>query len=537
MSLIISLTCALLATMLQQWARRYHRLTGTRYSLHKRARIRTFFARGVKKAHLPWAVEALPGLLHASVFLFFAGLPIFLFGTNHTVFKAVLSCVGASGLSYLLIAIMPLAFHDSPYYTPLSTLFWALYVGLRWLCLESSKLVVKSAVKFKVNLSTRRPWPTNNTVRSLTTEERMELDRLRGGPVKDMRSYAHRSSREIDTRTLSWAFDFVDDEDELEQILASIPGFYKSSLVTDSREILSETSETISSAVLQLMDRSLSSDLVDETRRQKRSTVCSKVLEILPELQRATMRQSIGFIGTDMFKWIELGLLANQDDSFEAKCVTALITAHTRGSDERWSSAMMHQLGLSGHISQGDDLLLYNLLDFVRWMIFHYNVVPHPDYKLVENVLPALRRFSVTSASPERQHQFCFMWNAILNFQEQFGQATDFMQHAGGYDVFHRARIEAPNLVRNLTRNMDQNLPENFVEEFTRLFVQNPTSLVSLIPLLINHISTLYDALHPNRQAAQARGPVSTDTWGEYRTVEPLYFCDEPSHHPAGDPV
>ncbi|KAI0005322.1 hypothetical protein BJV74DRAFT_761838, partial [Russula compacta] len=82
MSLIISLTCALLATMLQQWARRYLRVTGKRYSLHKRARIRTFFAEGADKWYLPWVVEALPGLLHASVFLFFAGLPIFLFGTN-----------------------------------------------------------------------------------------------------------------------------------------------------------------------------------------------------------------------------------------------------------------------------------------------------------------------------------------------------------------------------------------------------------------------------------------------------------------------
>jgi len=231
MSLIISLTCALLATMLQQWARRYHRLTGTRHSLHKRARIRTFFAKGVKKAHLPWAVGALPGLLHASVFLFFAGLPIFLFGINHTVFKAVLSCVGTSGLSYLLIAIMPLAFHDSPYYTPLSALFWALYVGLRLLCLESSKLVVKSAVKFNLKLLTRRPWPTNDTVHSLSTKETMELDRLRGGLIEDMRSYTHRSSREIDARTFLRTFDFVDDEHELEQILASIPGFYKSSLV------------------------------------------------------------------------------------------------------------------------------------------------------------------------------------------------------------------------------------------------------------------------------------------------------------------
>ena len=121
MSLIISLTCALLATLLQQWARRYLRVTRTRYSLLKRARVRAFFAEGLERRYFPLVVETLPGLLHASVFLFFAGLPIFVFGTNQTVFAAVLSCVGLSGLSYLLLTFMPLVFHDSPYHTPLST--------------------------------------------------------------------------------------------------------------------------------------------------------------------------------------------------------------------------------------------------------------------------------------------------------------------------------------------------------------------------------------------------------------------------------
>ncbi|KAI0260884.1 hypothetical protein BC834DRAFT_791982, partial [Gloeopeniophorella convolvens] len=78
LSLVISLTCALLATLLQQWARRYLRLTRSPVTLHKRARIRSFFKEGVDKLYLPVVVEALPGLLHISVFLFFAGLVVFL---------------------------------------------------------------------------------------------------------------------------------------------------------------------------------------------------------------------------------------------------------------------------------------------------------------------------------------------------------------------------------------------------------------------------------------------------------------------------
>ncbi|KAF8260506.1 hypothetical protein EI94DRAFT_1610596, partial [Lactarius quietus] len=81
-SLMISLTCALLATLLQQWARRYLRVTQPRYSLHKRARIRTFFAEGVDEFLLPWVVEVLPTLVHVSLFLFFAGLVVFLWNVN-----------------------------------------------------------------------------------------------------------------------------------------------------------------------------------------------------------------------------------------------------------------------------------------------------------------------------------------------------------------------------------------------------------------------------------------------------------------------
>ncbi|KAI0259012.1 hypothetical protein BC834DRAFT_962751, partial [Gloeopeniophorella convolvens] len=86
LSLVISLTCALLATMLQQWARHYLRVTQTRYQPYKRARIRSFYAEGVEKFRVSWAIDALPALLHLSVFLFYAGLSVLLFTVNLTIF-------------------------------------------------------------------------------------------------------------------------------------------------------------------------------------------------------------------------------------------------------------------------------------------------------------------------------------------------------------------------------------------------------------------------------------------------------------------
>src|SRR5260221_3373934 len=156
LSLVISLTCALLATLLQQWARRYMKATQTRYSPHKRARIRAFFAEGVEKLHLPWTVEALPALLHLSLFLFFAGLAVFLFNINHTVFKVAISWVGFCTGVYMSIAFMPMFWHDSPYYAPLSSSVWYLYTGTRLAFSRVIWWIISIINRPPFSLSTRR---------------------------------------------------------------------------------------------------------------------------------------------------------------------------------------------------------------------------------------------------------------------------------------------------------------------------------------------------------------------------------------------
>ncbi|KAH9057263.1 hypothetical protein EDB87DRAFT_1793400, partial [Lactarius vividus] len=118
LSLVISISCALLATLLQQWARRYLKVTQPRYGQHKRARIRAFFFEGVEKFLLPWAVEALPTLLHVSLFLFFAGVSVFLWNVNLTIFKSVVPWIGVCISLYGSITLVPISHHDSPYHTP-----------------------------------------------------------------------------------------------------------------------------------------------------------------------------------------------------------------------------------------------------------------------------------------------------------------------------------------------------------------------------------------------------------------------------------
>ncbi|KAI0267734.1 hypothetical protein BC834DRAFT_821932, partial [Gloeopeniophorella convolvens] len=126
LSLVASLTCALLATLLQQWARRYLHRTQRRYAPHARARIRAFFAEGADRYHIATVVELLPALLHVAVFLFFAGLVVFVFDIHRGIAAGILALVVGCGLAYAVLTVFPVIFHDGPFQTPLSTAAWYL---------------------------------------------------------------------------------------------------------------------------------------------------------------------------------------------------------------------------------------------------------------------------------------------------------------------------------------------------------------------------------------------------------------------------
>src|SRR5260221_3195871 len=250
LSLVISLTCALLATLLQQWARRYMKATQTRYSPHKRARIRAFFAEGVEKLHLPWTVEALPALLHLSLFLFFAGLAVFLFNINHTVFKVAISwvcfCIGM----YMCFTFMPMFRHDSPYYAPLSSSAWYLHTRIWFTVFRVFRWIAR-----RRNL--RHPiW------RWLGNSLWIYWQRTLRGMEKGFEETALKAPSEIDGHALMWTYESLDAEHELEQFFAGIPGFCSSKVVDNPQSSLgSLRSPTVAWALNGFLERTWSSNL------------------------------------------------------------------------------------------------------------------------------------------------------------------------------------------------------------------------------------------------------------------------------------
>jgi Family of unknown function (DUF6535) len=123
LSLVISLTCALLSTLLLRWARRYLRVAYPNCSLHQKARIRAFYKNGVEKLRVPWMIEFLPTLLHISLFFFFSGLSVFLFSVNRGIFKVVTAWIVLCVILYAWLTVLPIYRKDSPYSAPLSAFF------------------------------------------------------------------------------------------------------------------------------------------------------------------------------------------------------------------------------------------------------------------------------------------------------------------------------------------------------------------------------------------------------------------------------
>ncbi|KAJ7438056.1 hypothetical protein FB451DRAFT_1416495 [Mycena latifolia] len=130
-SLGFSLTCALIATLLEQWARDFLHKADMHSAPVIRARVYSYLYYGLKRFNMHTVVEIIPLLLHASLLFFFAGLVAFLIPVNVTMtaITGVLLFIVAS--VYAVLTLLPLRYLDSPYRTPLSGAFWQLFHSVK----------------------------------------------------------------------------------------------------------------------------------------------------------------------------------------------------------------------------------------------------------------------------------------------------------------------------------------------------------------------------------------------------------------------
>ncbi|KAK6969342.1 hypothetical protein R3P38DRAFT_3146385, partial [Favolaschia claudopus] len=174
-SLGLSLSCALLAMLVEQWARDF------KYKTEMRS---------APRFNMHAVVDIIPLLLHASLILFFTGLVAFLVPVNKAVMIAVIILLGIVVIAYMTLTVFPLFSHQSPYQTPLSASLWR------------AIQLTRSNFRFA---SDRNTLPDSMV-------EAMNIAALENSDQR-----AHR-----DYRALSWTLESLSDDVELEPFLEGI---------------------------------------------------------------------------------------------------------------------------------------------------------------------------------------------------------------------------------------------------------------------------------------------------------------------------
>ena len=401
LSLAISVTSALLATMLHQWTRRYVTITQPIHSSpHKRARIRAFFANGVDKLHLPWVVEALPILLHLSLSLFLAGLLIFLFNINQTAFNGVVGWVALFAGVYACITFMPIFRHDSPFYAPLSSTVWFLYAATLYAVFGILSFVRSGRENLRDMKDRYREW-------------------VLGGVERAAEDIVSDRSSKIDSRVMEWTIGTLCEDDVTERFFEAIPGF------CDSKVVQIRLSSLLQTKIRQVMDgfldRTFSSETISETTKIGRliTSLNAAYASLGPFMVSRTLSNIFDGRWRETPRSIKMGYTlrrwCNSSDEWialTARNIVASIIAVQR-RDERWIALVKDQFGLPDRVLRdtipyGDSVLLVILLHVTR-KLFH-SVVPPWD----TNILRVLSQFDVRDTLPQLQHDFCSLWNEIL---------------------------------------------------------------------------------------------------------------------------
>ena len=417
MSLVVSLTCALLATSLQQWTRRYIKnAQPKRCPPQEQARKRAFFADGMDEMPipLPRAVEGMPALLHLSVFLFFAGLLIFIFNINSTVFIPVTSWIASFLLVYICITLMPIVRPSSPYHAPFSPLACFLCARLAYLfflCLTS------------IAYRTHR-YGAHSKFRKLKMRYRHWMS---GGHEKVVQKEILDMSSKIDLRILDWTLHALGGDDSLEGFFQSIPGFFGSDLVKNLRKDFSfDLARTFMETLYGFLNRTLSSNSVPKKDKARRLKIYKDVMNVIPGptipsefLDQAVKNGQIEApdpikTGQAFAMWFE-NTEEKMSKYVQESVVRVLSSVRVQERDDRWEALAAQQFSLSDpdrtdlhhHVnSPNDDALLY-LLNHV---IFGATLADSLSASSA-SILSTLSNLSTPGINPHLRRDFCQLWN------------------------------------------------------------------------------------------------------------------------------
>ncbi|KAI9439593.1 hypothetical protein H4582DRAFT_2215000 [Lactarius indigo] len=310
---------------------------------HVRAHIREYFSRGAHRFRIFGLVEALPFLILISVLLFFAGLVVFALPTNHTVTYITLAIVAICLILYIALTLMPLIFHDCPYYTPFTSLIWytAQFIPL---------------IYFSVLYRGAKLWydcwgsDGEEMVKSLCGRQKSRAKSLSEGMTSKLESSAQLISMDIYKETLVRTLNWLTDDRDLEKFVAGIPSLCESKALaaSDAQSTICDVlaalpgptsfHDSLPWSIIQLAQRTFTSKL-SRPVQQRRTRACLKALYYIPGAIRDILAPYAA--GEDHFTDIlpllnslesleiidELWDTPTDDVALSVRCTTAVVAA------------------------------------------------------------------------------------------------------------------------------------------------------------------------------------------------------------------
>ena len=157
---VLSLTCALLATLILQWVRRYLQTSQCWYTTYKRAQIQSY-------------EPSLQKVSSNSIFLFFGSLVDFLININHMVTFSLLSAIAVLASTYFLFIVLPCIYPNLPYQTPLRAVLWMSQQMVLFISPELIWHIVRFIYKARVPNTPQKTLTCLSKCTSLTSSPRM----------------------------------------------------------------------------------------------------------------------------------------------------------------------------------------------------------------------------------------------------------------------------------------------------------------------------------------------------------------------------
>jgi hypothetical protein len=409
-----SLATAVFATLIQEWVRRYQVVTQPLYSAHKNARIRAFITQQGSLVILQHTVDILHAALHQSIFFFLIGLITLTSSGGPFVLVAVILYITFPVILYLRFSLTPYFHPHSLFSTPFSGFLLSLR-KIPLLGLSLFRAITRHGSVDGLRRGTKGPTEVGWLTWVYT--------------VKEIEKLAETSSSTLDSSAISSLLSSLNREQEMEQFLAGVPGFYKSMRVENPAEVLRESNtDRLPKAIVAFMDHSLSSGFVSDAARRQRIAVALKAIQADSYLLQRTFYHALGFIESAVFTCIDFVLLADQhtidydpDVRFLAGCIIAVAINRVGDyTDERWAGIVQRGLNwaestFAEYRERRDSIQLRNLVQLAGELNTAHPDCNDPSMRtILGHTLSATRQLKVESAALGLQHEFCDLWNSLL---------------------------------------------------------------------------------------------------------------------------